>query len=324
MRPSFSMPEADTILIIGSSGQIGTELTEKLQQVYGEKKVIASDIKKTNDYEGIFEQLDVLNEKRLNEIVGKHHITQVYHLAAMLSATAEKNPRLAWKLNMDGLLNVLELGKAKKVKKIFWPSSIAIFGPTTPKKNVPQFTTMEPTTIYGISKLAGERWCEYYFQKYGTDVRSVRYPGLISYKTPPGGGTTDYAVEIFHHALEKNSYECFLSADTTLPMMYMPDAIRSTMELMEAESSEIKIRSSYNISAINFSPKEIFAEIKNHIKEFHISYKPDFRQQIAADWPNSIDDSSARKDWNWSPQCDLKMMVKDMLNNLSKKYSLKI
>jgi nucleoside-diphosphate-sugar epimerase len=312
------MTGQEKILIIGSSGQIGTELTEKLQQIHGAGNVIASDLKRSKSFSGDFEELDVLDEKRLGEIVDKHKVTQVYLLAALLSATAEKNPQFAWKLNMGSLFNVLELAKEKKIQKVYWPSSIAVFGPTTPQENVPQYTVMEPTTVYGISKLAGERWCEYYHLKYGVDVRSLRYPGLISYKSPPGGGTTDYAVDIFYQALEKGSYECFLSADTGLPMMYMPDAIRATVELMETDAQNVKIRSSYNVGAISFTPKEIAAAIQKHIPEFAISYKPDFRQKIADSWPNSINDSQAKKDWGWKAKYALSEMVKDMIENLSK------
>ena len=310
------MGASEKILVIGSSGQIGTELTEKLQETYGTGNVIASDIKKASHYNGVFEELDVLDEKRLFEVISKNKISQVYLLASLLSASAEKNPQFAWKLNMNGLINVLELAKQKKIKKIYWPSSIAVFGPSTQKENVPQHTEMGPTTVYGISKLAGERWCEYYFLKYGVDVRSVRYPGLISYKSPPGGGTTDYAVDIFYHAIEKGSYQCFLSENTVLPMMYMSDAIRATIELMESVSENVKIRSSYNIAAMSFAPKEIALEIKKHIPEFLITFAPDFRQKIADSWPKSIDDSEARKDWKWKHNYSLKTMTTDMLENL--------
>ena len=313
------MTSSEKILVIGSSGQIGTELTEKLQEIYGSGNVIASDIKKPFNYKGIFEELDILDEERLKEVVSDHCITQVYLLAALLSATAEKNPQFAWKLNMGSLFNVLELAKEKKIKKVFWPSSIAVFGPTTPKENVPQFTIMEPSTVYGISKLAGERWCEYYFMKHGVDVRSLRYPGLISYKSPPGGGTTDYAVDIFYQATLKGRYECFLSENSYLPMMYMPDAIRATIELMETDAPNVKVRSSYNIAAMSFSPKEIALEIKKQLPEFGITYKPDFRQSIADSWPKSIDDSTSRKDWGWKNKFLLPEMVKDMIKNLSVK-----
>jgi nucleoside-diphosphate-sugar epimerase len=312
------MPSTEKILVIGSSGQIGTELTEKLQEIHGVGNVVASDLKKSKNHEGPFEELDVLDENRLGEIVSKHKVSQVYLLAALLSATSEKNPQFAWKLNMGSLFNVLELAKEKKIKKVYWPSSIAVFGPSTPPENVPQFTVMDPTTVYGISKLAGERWCEYYFLKHGVDVRSLRYPGLISYKSPPGGGTTDYAVDIFYQALQKGKYECFLSEDTALPMMYMPDAIRATVELMQADAQQIKVRSSYNVGAMSFSPKEIAAAIQKHRPDFAISYNPDFRQKIADSWPNSIDDSKAEKDWNWKAKYTLPEMVKDMLENLDK------
>lgn len=311
------MDTKEKILLIGSSGQIGTELTEKLQEIYGAENVIASDIKQPHSFNGIFEEADVLDEKRILEIISKHEITHVYLLAALLSANAEKNPQFAWKLNMNSLFNILELAKEKKIKKVYWPSSIAVFGPTTSKENVPQHTIMEPSTVYGISKLAGERWCEYYFKKYGVDVRSIRYPGLISYKSPPGGGTTDYAVDIFHKAIETGFYSCFLKKDTTLPMMYMPDAIRATIEIMQADSDKIKIRSSYNIASMSFSPEQLAEEIKAHIPLLRIEYKPDFRQQIADSWPKSINDSSAFADWNWRYKYSLKEMVRSMISNLS-------
>lgn len=313
------MGTREKILVVGSSGQIGTELTEKLQKIYGTDNVVASDIRKHFNHKGIFEELDILDKDRLHEIVSDHSVTQVYLLAALLSATAEKNPQFAWKLNMESLFNVLDMAREKKIKKVYWPSSIAVFGPTTPKENVPQFTVMEPTTVYGTSKLAGERWCEYYFTKYGVDVRSLRYPGLISYKSPPGGGTTDYAVDIFYQATLKGRYDCFLSENTYLPMMYMPDAIRATVELMESDARNIKIRSSYNVAAMSFSPKEIAGAIKKEIPEFIISYHPDFRQQIADSWPKSIDDSQARKDWGWKPNYSLEEMTRDMIKNLSLK-----
>lgn len=317
------MSSTEKILVIGSSGQIGTELTEKLLEIYGAGNVIASDIKKPVGFAGTFEELDVLDEKRLSEIVAKHNVSQVYLLAALLSATSEKNPQFAWKLNMGSLFNVLELAKEKRIKKVYWPSSIAVFGPSTPRKNVPQYTVMDPTTVYGISKLSGERWCEYYHLKHGVDVRSLRYPGLISYKSPPGGGTTDYAVDIFYQALEKGTYECFLSENTPLPMMYMPDAIRATVELMQADTQKIKVRSSYNVGAISFTPKEIAAAIQKHSPGFSITYKPDFRQQIADSWPGSIDDSQANKDWGWKAKYALPEMVKDMLDNLTKAQKIK-
>jgi nucleoside-diphosphate-sugar epimerase len=318
------MPASEKILVIGSSGQIGTELTAQLQKIYSAENVVASDIKKPQHFSGAFEELDVLDEKRLGEIVATHKVSQVYLLAALLSATAEKNPPFAWKLNMNSLFNVLDLAKEKKIKKIYWPSSIAVFGPSTPKENVPQFTVMDPTTVYGISKLAGERWCEYYFLKYGVDVRSLRYPGLISYTSPPGGGTTDYAVDIFYKAIEKGSFQCFLKEDTVLPMMYMPDALRATIELMETEAKNVKVRSSYNIAAMSFSPKEIADEIKKSIPAFRITYQPDFRQSIADSWPKSIDDSSAHHDWNWRHKVPLNDMVSDMLKHLTVSADKKI
>jgi nucleoside-diphosphate-sugar epimerase len=307
------------ILIIGACGQIGTELTRKLRSLYGVNNVIASDIRKLNIdvvNSGPFEVVNALDFNQIEHIVEEHQIQEVYLMAALLSATAEKNPAFAWDLNMNSLFHVLNLAKAKKIKKIFWPSSIAVFGPTTPRYNTPQYTIMEPTTVYGISKQTGERWCEYYHHIYGVDVRSIRYPGLISWSTEPGGGTTDYAVDIYHKALKDGTYECFLSEDTVLPMMYMDDAIRATVEIMQAPVEDIKIRSSYNLSGISFSPKEIAEEIKKHLPDFAISYKPDFRQKIADSWPASIDDASARADWNWNHQFDLASTTLEMLENL--------
>lgn len=315
--------DADTekILIIGACGQLGTELTLALREMYGTAQVIASDLQckvPVLQESGPFEQLDVMDSSRLGQLVDKYKINQIYHLAAILSATGEKNPKLAWDINMAGLLHVLELAREKKLSKIYWPSSIAVFGPHTPSKQTPQYTTMDPNTVYGISKQAGERWCEYYFQKYNIDVRSLRYPGLISYKTAPGGGTTDYAVEIYHKALEGEVYECFLKENTYLPMMYMPDAIKATLQVMEAESDKITVRSSYNIGALSFSPAEISTEIKKHIPDFTIRYVPDYRQQIADSWPSSIGDSTARIDWGWKPEYSLADMTKDILVNLKK------
>jgi len=306
----------DKILIVGSQGQIGLELTQELRAIYGNDNVIASDVKAPEQSNGPFEALDIMDKNKLAEVFKKHNVTQVYLLAALLSATAEKNPRFAWDLNMEGLFNVLNAAKDGVIKKVYWPSSIAVFGPTTPKKNTPQYTVMEPNTIYGISKQAGERYCEYYHQKYGVDVRSIRYPGLIGHKSAPGGGTTDYAVHIYHEALKNKMYECFLSADTELPMMYMPDALKATLNLMEAPAEQIKIRSSYNVAGMSFNPEEIAAEIRKHIPEFTISYNPDFRQAIANSWPQSIDDTQAREHWGWKPQYDLASMTKDMLDNL--------
>lgn len=305
------------ILIIGSSGQIGTELVEELRKMYGNDNVVASDIKTPQQEQtGPFETLDILNKDQLLTVVKKHNITQVYLLAALLSATAEKNPEFGWKLNMESLFNVLNLAKEGIIKKVYWPSSIAVFGPTTPRENTPQLTIMEPSTVYGISKQAGERWCEYYFNKYNVDVRSIRYPGLIGYKSLPGGGTTDYAVDIYHQALKTGNFSCFLSENTYLPMMYMPDAIRATIELMHAKAEDVKIRSSYNLGGISFSPKEIAAEIKKHIPNFEISYAIDERQKIADSWPKSIDDSAAFNDWKWKHQFDLSAMTNDMIKNL--------
>ena len=309
----------EKILVIGASGQIGVELTQALRKIYGASSVVASDLREENDLlkgTGPYVSLDVMNKEMLHVQVIRQNFTQVYLLAAILSATGEKNPNLAWHLNMQSLLNVLEIAKEEKLAKVYWPSSIAVFGPTSPKQNCPQQTIIEPTTVYGISKYAGEFWCNYYFLKYGVDIRSLRYPGLISYKSSPGGGTTDYAVEIFHEAIEEKKYTCFLPADTYLPMMYMPDAIRATIELMEAPRDKISIRTSYNLSAMSFAPKEIGAEIKKHIPEFKIDYKPDYRKAIAESWPQSIDDSVARKDWGWKEEYDLCAMTKDMLDNL--------
>ncbi len=307
------------ILIIGACGQIGTELTHKLRAIYGTENVIASDIRKLNTdvvNSGPFEVVNALDFNQIEHLVEIHQITDVYLMAALLSATAEKNPAFAWDLNMNSLFHVLNLAKAKKIKKIFWPSSIAVFGPTTPKENTPQYTIMEPSTVYGISKQSGERWCEYYHYIFGVDVRSIRYPGLISWSTLPGGGTTDYAVDIYHKALSNGTFECFLSSETKMPMMYMDDAINATINIMKADVDQIKIRSSYNLAAMSFTPNEIAAEIKKHIPEFTITYKPDFRQKIADSWPASIDDKEARKDWGWKHQYELSNMTVEMLENL--------
>lgn len=309
------------ILIIGACGQIGTELTHRLRDIYGIENVVASDIRKLNNdivNNGIFEVINALDYNQIEHLIEKHTITDVYLMAALLSATAEKNPAFAWDLNMNSLFHVLNLAKAGKIKKIFWPSSIAVFGPTTPKENTPQYTIMEPSTVYGISKQSGERWCEYYNKIFGVDVRSIRYPGLISWTSLPGGGTTDYAVDIFHKALSDGKYECFLSSETKMPMMYMSDAIDATVNIMLADTEKIKIRSSYNLAAISFTPTEIASEIKKHIPDFEITYKPDFRQKIADSWPASIDDSSARKDWDWNHKFDIKKMTLEMLENLRK------
>ena len=310
-----------TILIIGACGQIGTELTIKLRETYGNDNVIASDIRKGNNpafESGPFELLDAMDKNAIEKVIDQYQVDEVYLMAALLSATAEKNPAFAWDLNMNSLFHVLNLAKEGKIKKVFWPSSIAVFGPTTPKHDTPQYTVMEPSTVYGISKQAGERWCEYYHNKFGVDVRSIRYPGLISWKTPPGGGTTDYAVDIYYKAVESNKYTCFLSENTELPMMYMDDAIRATIGIMQANKEDIKIRSSYNLSAMNFTPKDIAESIKKVKPGFEISYEPDFRQEIADSWPSSIDDSEARKDWSWKHEYDLEKMTKVMLENLSR------
>lgn len=309
----------DTILIIGACGQIGSELTQKLRETYGNDNVIASDIREGKEdlmSSGPFEILDATDKEEVLKIVQKYNVTQIYLMAAMLSATAEKYPQKAWDLNMNSLLGVLELAKDKHIKQVYWPSSIASFGPTSPKVNTPQQTIMEPTTVYGISKLAGEHWCNYYHNRYGVDVRSIRYPGIISWKTKPGGGTTDYAVDIYFKAVESKSYECFLSENTRLPMMYMQDAVNATIKIMQTDAANIKTRTSYNLAAISFTPEEIATEIKKHIPTFEISYKTDFRQQIADSWPQVIDDSKARKDWNWNHQFDLELMTKEMLKNL--------
>jgi nucleoside-diphosphate-sugar epimerase len=309
----------DKILVIGASGQIGVELTMALRKIYGNQNVIASDLREQNpllEGTGPYVSLDVMNKEMLHVQVIRQNITQIYLLAAILSATGEKNPSLAWHLNMQGLLNVLDIAREEKIKKVFWPSSIAVFGPTSPRVNCPQQTIIEPTTVYGISKYAGEFWGHYYWQRYGVDIRSLRYPGLISYKSEPGGGTTDYAVEIYHEALRKKTYRCFLKEDTYLPMMYMPDAIRATIELMEAPAEKISVRTSYNLSAMSFSPNEMRDSIQQHIPEFTLRCEPDYRQAIADSWPQSIDDSVARKDWGWKEEYDLAKMTADMLENL--------
>jgi nucleoside-diphosphate-sugar epimerase len=307
------------VLVIGASGQIGTELIVGLRSRFGNESIIASDLQdqpKEALKNGPYEKLDIMDDQALRAIVKKHQVTEIYLLAALLSATAEKNPDFAWKLNMEGLFHVLNLAKEGIIKKIFWPSSIAVFGPTTPSDQTPQFTIMEPTTVYGISKLAGERWCEYYAKQFNVDVRSIRYPGLISYTSLPGGGTTDYAVDIFYSANRNEAYNCFLSADTALPMMYMEDAINATISLMEAPAESVKIRSSYNLGGISFTPAEIFNEIKKHRPTVEITYSPDFRQKIADSWPSSIDDSRAKTDWGWKAAYDLEKMVKIMLDNV--------
>jgi len=307
----------EKILVIGAGGQLGGELVDSLAKNYGKTNVIASDIKNPDElhFDVDYRKLNALDFDALKKIVNEEGVTQIYHLAAVLSAKAEQSPLSSWEINMKSLLHVLELAREKLIK-VFWPSSIAVFGPDTPKENTPQFTLMNPNTIYGISKLAGERWCDYYFNKYGVDVRSVRYPGLIGYKTLPGGGTTDYAVDIYIKAIQNLKFECFLSENSMLPMMYMDDAVRGTIELMESSPDLISIRSSYNMGAMSFSPKEIYSEIKKQFPGFEIVYKPDFRQKIADTWPGSIDDSVARNDWNWNPLYDLEQMSQDIIKHL--------
>jgi nucleoside-diphosphate-sugar epimerase len=304
------------ILIIGACGQIGTELTTALRTKYGKDQVIAADRFQKSLTPGPYQQLDVLNRGAIAHLVKQEKITQIYLLAAMLSAVGEQNIHAAWELNMNGLLNILEVAAAQQIDKVFWPSSIAVFGPSSPKHLCPQDALAEPNTVYGISKRAGEYWCKYYFEKYNVDVRSLRYPGLISWTSPPGGGTTDYAVDIFHQALEKGHYTCFLKEETCLPMMYMPDAIRATLELMETPADQIKVRTSYNLAALNFAPCDLAAAIRKHLPDFKVDYLPDSRQAIAESWPASINDLVARRDWKWQPQYDLNTMVADMLKNL--------
>jgi nucleoside-diphosphate-sugar epimerase len=314
---------SENILVIGACGQLGTELVESLRTIYGDSNVIASDIRQSEHAvfkQGPFENLDILDKNRLSEILTKYQPKQVYHLAALLSATAEAKPKLGWTLNMDGLFNVLDAAVDFKIGKVYWPSSIAVFGPGTPINHTPQNCVMDPNTIYGISKLAGERYCEYYFQKRGVDVRSLRYPGLIGHKSDPGGGTTDYAVSIYHDALQTGVHNCFLKDNTELPMLYMPDALKATLDIMHAPAEQIKIRSSYNLAGMSFSPAEITAAIQQYIPNFKTEYNPDSRQAIADSWPNSIDDTEARQDWGWKPDFDLDKMTKDMLVNLAPRY----
>ncbi len=311
------MADTKKILVIGSSGQIGTELVEGLRDRFGSEQVVASDIKEPQSkQDGPFVLVNAMDRHGIERILDKHGITEVYLLAALLSATAEKDPAFAWKLNMESLLIILELAREGRLKKVYWPSSIAAFGPTTPKDATPQHTVTEPSTVYGISKLAGEGWCSYYHQRYGVDVRSIRYPGLIGWKSAPGGGTTDYAVHIFHEAIKHGRYTSFLGPESTLPMMYMPDAIRATIELMEAPTERIKVRTSYNLGGISFNPQEIAAEVAKHVPGFTISYAPDERQAYADSWPRSIDDTEARNDWGWKPAYDLAAMVADMFAHL--------
>lgn len=317
----------ERILVVGASGQIGVELTLTLRKMYGSENVIASDLRSEHPLirgTGPYVSLDVMNKEMLHVLVIRHGITQIYLLAAILSATGEKNPGLAWHINMQSLINVLEVAKEENLHKVYWPSSIAVFGAGAPRENTPQHTVIEPETVYGITKFAGERWCEYYYRHYQVDVRSLRYPGLISYKSSPGGGTTDYAIEMLQEALEYGRYRCYIAADTYLPMMYMPDAIRATVELMESDARHISLHTSYNIAAVSFSPKEIAAEIKTHIPSFTVTYAPDYRQKIAQSWPASIDDSLARRDWKWKAEYDLPMMTADMLSHLRKDAKVQV
>jgi len=313
----------DNILVIGAAGQIGSELVIELRKHYGSAHVFATDIKQAPSdviEGGPFQILDVMDDKQLIHFIIRHKITQIYHLAAVLSGNAEKLPTQAWNINMESLMNILEVAKmVEEVKKVFWPSSIAVFGPTTPRTDTPQLTVMEPVTVYGISKMAGERWCDYYFSRYGVDVRSIRYPGLISYKTEAGGGTTDYAVEIYYEATRNGNYECFLTADTALPMLFMPDAIQATIQLMEAERSQLSIHSAYNLGGMSITPDQIYREIRKEIPHFTISYKPDFRQDIADTWPQSVDDSLASKDWDFKQNYDLEKMTGIMLKEIRNK-----
>lgn len=314
----------ERILVIGAAGQIGSELCTALRKIHGNENVFATDLKEGTEEqkaEGPFEILDVMDDKRLIHFVIRHKITQIYHLAAVLSGNAEKLPLQAWHINMESLINVLDIAKmVEDVKKVFWPSSIAVFGPTTPRENTPQLTVTEPNTVYGISKLAGERWCEYFYRKYDVDVRSIRYPGLISYKTEAGGGTTDYAVEIFYEAVRKGKYTSFLKKDASLPMMFMEDAVNATIALMEAPAENISVRSSYNVGGISFNPEELAKEIMKHIPKFKIDYQPDFRQPIAESWPMSIDDSQAQKDWGLKTQYDIEKLTKVMLKGVREKF----
>jgi len=304
------------ILVTGANGQIGQVLTKRLRQIHGADSVLATDITKLDGYTEKFEFLDILNKNRLREVVADHEVTQIYHLAAILSASGEWNPKKTWNVNLNGLLTMLTLAVDQKIEKVFFPSTIAVFGKTTPRINTPQHVPLLPETVYGMSKATGENWCNYFHKRYDLDVRSIRYPGIIGYQSLPGGGTTDYAVEIFHAALKGEEYTCFLKEDTRLPMMYMADALRATTDIMEAPKESVNIRSSYNLAAMSFSPIEITREIQKHIPDFKVKFEPDFRQEIAASWTESIDDSHARTDWGWSHEYGLEKMVKDMLENV--------
>ncbi|MEM9928624.1 MAG: NAD-dependent epimerase/dehydratase family protein [Bacteroidota bacterium] len=311
--------QQDTILVIGANGQIGSVLTRKLRQLYGTDRVIASDLRQAEATEGPFEQLDIMDAKSLQAVARKHKVTQVFHLAAILSAKGESMPKVAWDLNTQGLFNVLEMVRERK-QRLFFPSTIAVFGDTTPRIVTPQHTVMQPTTVYGISKVAGENWCQYYHQRYGVDVRSIRYPGIIGHASMPGGGTTDYAVDIFHYAAQDQPYTCFLAADACLPMLYMDDAIRATLEIMSAPADQVKVRTSYNVSGLSFTPAELVKTIQRYKPDFTADYAPDFRQAIAASWPQSLDDRRAREDWGWAPAYDLDRMTAEMLEHLHRRY----
>ena len=311
----------ENVLIIGSNGQLGSVLSKELQKIYGKKNVITSDIYLNSTFDGIFEIIDATDIKAIENIVDKYDVNQIYHLAAILSAKGEKNPLKTWDLNLTMMLNVFEVARKNDVSKVFFPSSIAVFGDNAPPENTPQTTFLNPATVYGMSKVAGENWAQYYFNNYGLDIRSIRYPGIIGYQSMPGGGTTDYAVEIYHSAVKNENYSCFLNPDTKLPMIYMDDAIRSTIELMQSPKENIKTRTSYNLGSMSFSPAEITLEIQKLYPNFRVEYNADYRQEIAAKWPKSINDYEARKDWNWKPAYDLKLMTSVMLEKLEEKYN---
>ena len=311
----------ETVLIIGANGQLGTVLSKELQKIYGKKNVIASDIYSNSNFDGVFEIIDATDIKAIENIVDNYDVNQIYHLAAILSAKGEKKPLKTWDLNLSMMLNVFEVARKNNVNKVFFPSSIAVFGDSAPLENTPQTTFLNPATVYGMSKVAGENWAQYYFNNYGLDIRSIRYPGIIGYQSMPGGGTTDYAVEIYHSAVKNENYSCFLNPDTKLPMIYMDDAIRSTIELMQSPKENIKTRTSYNLGSMSFSPAEITLEIQKLYPNFRVEYNADYRQEIAAKWPKSINDYEARKDWNWKPAYDLKLMTSVMLEKLEEKYN---
>lgn len=311
----------DTVLIIGANGQLGSVLSKELQKIHGKDNVIASDVYSSSTFDGVFEIIDATDIKAIENIVNKYAVNQIYHLAAILSAKGEKNPLRTWDLNMKMMLNVFEVSRTNNIKKVFFPSSIAVFGDKAPLENTPQSAILNPATVYGMSKAAGENWAQYYFNKYGLDIRSIRYPGVIGYQSMPGGGTTDYAVDIYHSAVKQEKYSCFLNPETKLPMIFMDDAIRSTIELMQAAKENIKTRTSYNLGSMSFSPREITAEIQKLYPNFKVEYNADFRQEIADKWPKSINDDEARKDWNWKPKYDLKLMTVLMLEKLEEKYN---